>query len=47
VAVVGAESGLLDIRRVHEHLVVARVEVELGEELCPVELIEALIDHRD
>jgi len=47
VAVVGAERRLLDVRRVHAHLVVPRAEVELGEVLGPVELVEELVDHRD
>ena len=47
VAVVGAESGLLDVRRVHPHLVVPGAEVKLGEVLRPMELVEELINHRD
>jgi hypothetical protein len=45
VVVVGAESGLLDIRRVHAHLVIARPEVELGEVASPMKLVEELVDH--
>ena len=47
VAVVGAERRLLDVRRVHAHLVVPRAEVELGEVLGPMELVEELVNHRD
>jgi hypothetical protein len=47
VAVVGAEGGLLDVRRVHPHLVVPEAEVELGEKLRPMELIEELVNHQD
>ena len=44
---VGAENRLLDICRVHAHLMVPRAEVELGEEFGPVQLVEELVDHRD
>jgi hypothetical protein len=40
VAMVGAESRLVDVLGVHSHLVVPRVKVELGEEMAPMELIE-------
>ena len=39
VVMVGAEHRLLDVCRVHAHLVVPRAEVELGEVLGPMELI--------
>jgi hypothetical protein len=47
VAVVGAESGLLNVRWVHAHLVVARPEVELGEVARPVKLVEEFINHQN
>jgi hypothetical protein len=39
VAVVGAESRYRDIVRMHPHLMITGAEVELGEELRPVQLI--------
>jgi hypothetical protein len=38
---------LLDIIGVHPDLVIARTKAELREELCPMELIQELIDDRD
>jgi hypothetical protein len=42
---VGAEGGLVDVARVHPHLVVARPEVQLREEAGAMELVQELIDH--
>jgi hypothetical protein len=47
VAMVGAERRLGDVIGVHPHLVVPGVEVKLGEEPRPVQLIQQFIDHRD
>ena len=47
VAVVGAEGGLGNVVGVHLHLVVARAQVELGEEARALELVEELINHWD
>ena len=46
-AVVRAEGGLLDVHRAHPHMVVPGAEVELGEELRSMELVEELVNHRD
>ena len=47
VAVVGAERRLGHVLRVHAHLVIARTQVELGEEARSVKFIEQLVHHRD
>jgi hypothetical protein len=47
VAVVGAEGGLVDVARVHPHLVIARPEVQLREEAGAMELVQELVDHRN
>jgi hypothetical protein len=38
---------LEDVGRVHPNLVVARMQVQLGEEAGPVQLIKELIHHRN
>jgi hypothetical protein len=47
VAMMGPERRLGNVVRVHAHLMVARPEVEFGEEARPMELIKELVDHRD
>jgi hypothetical protein len=47
VSLVCPERRLLDINGVHAHLVVARAQVELGEKVGAMQLIEQLIDHRN
>ena len=46
-AMVSAERRLGDVIRVHPHLVVARAQIELGEEASPVKLVKKLIDDRN
>ena len=46
-AMVSAERRLGDVIGVHPHLVVARAQIELGEEASPVKLVEKLIDDRN
>ena len=46
-AVVGAERRLVDVPRTHEHLMVLGAKVQLGEEACPVELVQQLVHHWD
>ena len=46
-AVVCAEGSLGDVVGVHPHLMVARAQIELGEEASPVKLVEKLIDDRN
>jgi hypothetical protein len=46
-AVVRAKRSLLLIGRLHAHLVVPTVEVELGEEAGATELVEEFIHHRN
>jgi hypothetical protein len=43
----GAESRLVDIVGTHLHLVVPQPQVELGEELRTMELIQELVDDRN
>ena len=43
-AMVSAERCLGDVVGVHPHLMVARAQIELGEEASPVKLVEKLID---
>ena len=45
-AMVSPERHLGDVVRVHPHLVVARTQIELGEEASPKELVEELEYHR-
>ena len=47
VAVVGAECRLLRVGQVHAHLVIAGMQVQLGEEHGAMQLIEELVDQRD
>jgi hypothetical protein len=47
VTALGAECRLLNVVHMHADLVVARAEVQLGEEACAVEFVEQLIDDRD
>jgi hypothetical protein len=47
VVVVHTEHCLGDVVRVHQHLLIVTAEVKLGEEVCPLELIQQLIDYRD
>ena len=44
-AVVSAERRLVDVLRPHEHLVVPRAQVQLGEESRAMELVQQLIHH--
>jgi hypothetical protein len=46
-AVVGAERRFVDVLGSHPHLVVPRPQVELGEEVRPIELIQELVDDGD
>ena len=46
-AMVSAEHRLDDVIGVHPHLVVARAQIELGEEASPMKLVEKLIDDRN
>ena len=44
---VSAERRLGNVVGVHSHLVVARAQIELGEEASPMKLVEKLIDDRN
>jgi hypothetical protein len=47
VPVMRAKRRLGDVLKVHAHLVVPRMKVKIGEEACPMELVEELVNHRD
>ena len=46
-AMVHPERRFGDVVGVHPHLVVARMQIELGEEASPKELVQELEYHRD
>jgi hypothetical protein len=46
-ALVCAKCRLLNVRRMHQHLVITRPQVELAKEFCTMELIEEFIHHWD
>jgi hypothetical protein len=46
-AIMCTERRLVDVLRAHAHLVITRAQVQLGEELSAMELVEELLDHRD
>lgn len=45
--IVSPERCLVHISGVHAHLVIARAEIELREQLGTMQLIEVLVDNRD
>jgi hypothetical protein len=47
VAIMRAESRLVDVPSAHTDLVVAGAHVELGEEACVVQFIEQIVEHLD
>ena len=47
VSLMSAEWGLFNVVRVHANLMIAAVQIELGEEVCTPELIEEFIDDRN
>jgi hydrogenase maturation factor len=47
VAVVCSERRLGDVVRVHQHLVIATAEIQLGEDTGTLEFVQELINHRD
>jgi hypothetical protein len=45
--VMRAKRRLGDVLKVHAHLVVPQMKLKLGEEACPKELVEELVNQRD